>query len=115
MSVVQLLPALLARGVQVRAVGYDDVVAAVGRGLPDRLVLAHEQDGDAGREAAEGRRRELRRGGRGERPDGGEDLVGSRGGDVVPGSGVGKLGLELRRLACPPMVRRESRCTKPLV
>ena len=41
MSVVYLLPALLARCVQCGAVGYDDIVAAVGRGVPDRFVFAH--------------------------------------------------------------------------
>ena len=54
MSVVGFLPAFLARGVQVGAVGYDDVVAAVGRGVPDWFVFSHEEDGDAGGEATEG-------------------------------------------------------------
>ena len=40
MAVVHLLPALFARRVQSRAVGHHDVVAAVGRRVPDRLVLA---------------------------------------------------------------------------
>lgn len=75
MPIVFLLLQFLARDVQVRAAGGDDVVAAVGAGVPDRLVLAHEDDGDAGGEAAEGGRI-----GRGE-------------GDVMPGSGVGEAGL----------------------
>lgn len=47
---------LVARGVERRAVGHDDVVAAVRRGIPYRLVLAHEQDGDPTGETAEGGR-----------------------------------------------------------
>lgn len=73
--VVLLLLQLLSRHVQVRAAGGDNVVAAVGAGIPDRLVLAHEDDGDAGGQAAE-----RGGGGRGE-------------GDVVPGSGIGEAGL----------------------
>ena len=57
MPIVLLLPALLAGSVQVRAVGHDDVVAAVGRGIPDGFVLAHEKDGDPRGETAEGGRR----------------------------------------------------------
>lgn len=75
-SVVQLLPALLAGRVQGRAVGYHDVVAAVRRRVPDRLVLAHEQDGDARRETPERGGRHVRGVGRGERADGGEGVVG---------------------------------------
>lgn len=75
MAVVQLLPALLARRVQVRAVGHHDVVAAVGRGVPDRLVLAHEEHCDAGREPAQGGRRQLGRGGGWERADRRQRLV----------------------------------------
>lgn len=54
MAVVRLAVLLHARRVQTRAVGDDDVVAAVGRGVPGRLVLAHEQHGDAAGQAAEG-------------------------------------------------------------
>lgn len=54
MSVVRLAPFLVAGGVQRRAVGHDDVVAAVGRRVPDGLVLAHEQGGDARGETAQG-------------------------------------------------------------
>lgn len=61
---------------QIGAVGRDDVIAAVGGWVPDRFVLAHEDDGDPGGEAAEGRG-----GGGGE-------------GDVVPEAGVGEAGLE---------------------
>lgn len=53
-GVVFLLEALLARGVEVVAAERDDVVAAVGRGVEDGLVLAHERDGDLGGYAAEG-------------------------------------------------------------
>jgi hypothetical protein len=35
-------------------VGCDDVVAAVGRGIEDGLVLAHEGEGYRGGETAEG-------------------------------------------------------------
>lgn len=59
MPVVELLPALLARRVQVVAVGDDDVVAAVGRRVEDGLVFSHEQDGDAGGEPAERGRGQL--------------------------------------------------------
>ena len=45
--VVRLLPVLAARDVQGRAVGNDDVVAAVGGWVEDGLVLAHEDHGDA--------------------------------------------------------------------
>lgn len=53
MSVVRLAPHFLARRVQRGAVGHDDVVAAVCGGIVDGFVLAHEDDGDAGGEAAE--------------------------------------------------------------
>lgn len=53
MSVVFLLESLLARRVQVVAAGRNDVVAAVCRGVVDRLVLAHEADGDLRCNAAE--------------------------------------------------------------
>lgn len=56
MTVVRLLPVLPSCDVQTRAVGYDDVVTAVGRWVEDGLVLAHEDDGDAGGESAEGGR-----------------------------------------------------------
>lgn len=94
MTIVLLLVHLLARGVQMRAVGYDDVVAAVGRGVPDRLVLSHEEGRDAGGEAAEGRWGDLGCDGGGgggcwAGTEGGEGDVGGAGGDVVPGAGVG--------------------------
>lgn len=54
MTIVFLLIHFFARGVQVCAIGYDDVVAAVGGGVPDRFVFSHEEEGDAGGEAAEG-------------------------------------------------------------
>jgi len=71
------------------AVGYNDIVAAVGGGVPDRLVLAHEQDGDARGQAAEGGWRHGRGGGL----DGAEGRVRGGGGDVVPYAGVGEPGL----------------------
>lgn len=91
-SVVELAPLLVAGGVEGGAVGHDDVVAAVGRGVPDGLVLAHEQDGDARGEAAQRRRRHVGGGGL----DGAEGLVGGRGGDMVPYTGVGQSGLYRR-------------------
>lgn len=57
MAVVGLAVLLHPRRVQACAVGDDDVVPAVGRGIPGRLVLAHEEHGDAAGEAAEGGRR----------------------------------------------------------
>ena len=57
---------------QAGALGHDDVVAAVGAGVVDRFVFAHEDDGDLGGEAAEGSG--FLRGGEGEE---------------VPGAGVG--------------------------
>jgi hypothetical protein len=48
-------------------------------------VLAHEEDGDAGGEAAQGRGREAGRGR--------ESLMRRRGGDLVPYSRVGQSGL----------------------
>lgn len=76
MPIVFLLLHLFACDQHVGAAGRDDVVAAVGRRVPDRFVLAHEQDGDAGGEPAE-------RWGRGRRER-----------DVVPGTGVGEARLE---------------------
>lgn len=51
--VVLLLLHLLAGGVQLRQAGDDDVVAAVGTGVVDGFVLAHEGEGDGGGQAAE--------------------------------------------------------------
>jgi hypothetical protein len=33
--------------VEIRAVGDNNVVATVGRGIPDWFVLSHKEDGDA--------------------------------------------------------------------
>jgi len=52
--VVLLLLHLLTRSVQLREPGADDVVAAVGAGIIDRLVLAHKREGDGGGQTAEG-------------------------------------------------------------
>lgn len=53
MCAVEFLEAFLASGVQVGAVNSHDVVAAVCRGVKDGLVLAHEDEGDGGGDAAE--------------------------------------------------------------
>ena len=45
MRIVLLLEPLLARCAEVVAANGNDVVAAVCRGVPDRLVFAHEEDG----------------------------------------------------------------------
>lgn len=55
MAVVFLLLHLLARHQHVGTSGRDHVIPAVGRRVPDRFMLAHEEDGDAGGEAAERR------------------------------------------------------------
>lgn len=79
MRVVLLLLHLFASGVQLGESGADDVVAAVGTGVVDRFVLAHEGEGDGGGQAAEG--------------------AGVGGGvDVVPCAGVGEAGLKDVRL-----------------
>ena len=56
MTIIHLLRALLPRDAQISAADRYDVVAAVGRGIVDGFVLAHERDGDGGCEAAEGSR-----------------------------------------------------------
>lgn len=73
--VILMLLHLLARDMQTLAVGGYDVIAAVCGRVVDGFVLAHEDDGEAGGEAAEGDRR-----------------VGE--GDVVPRAGVGQAGLQ---------------------
>jgi hypothetical protein len=54
MRAVEFLEALLAGCVHVGAVDGHHVVAAVGRWVENRLVLAHEDDGDGGGDAPEG-------------------------------------------------------------
>jgi hypothetical protein len=54
--VVLLLEALLSRRPQVAAAYRDDIVSAVCRRVVDGLVLAHEEEGDGGSQAAEGAR-----------------------------------------------------------
>ena len=54
MRVVLLLKAFLARCVQVMAAGSDNIIAAISRGIPDWLVLAHEEDCDGRGNAAQG-------------------------------------------------------------
>ena len=53
MRVVFLLKALFSCRVEVAAADSYDVVAAVGRGVVDRLVFAHEGDCDRAGDAAE--------------------------------------------------------------
>lgn len=74
MRVVQLLLALLARCSQVVAAHRHHVVAAVRRRVVDGLVLAHEEEGDRGRDTAEGSRVCA-------------DV------DMMPGAGIGETGL----------------------
>ena len=78
MRVVLLLLHLLAGRVQLREPCADDVVAAVRTGVVDRLVLAHEGEGDGGGQAAE--------------PAGVAAGV-----DEVPGARVGETGLRCVR------------------
>lgn len=85
MAVVRLAPLLVARRVQTRAVGHHHVVAAVGGGIPDRLVLAHQDGGDARGEATERRGSDSL----GRSLDGREGGVRGDGRDVVPDTGVG--------------------------
>lgn len=54
MGAVEFLGALFARGVELGAVCGNDVVAAVGGGVEDGFVLAHEGEGYGGGDAAEG-------------------------------------------------------------
>lgn len=54
MCAVELLEALLAGCVEVGAVNSDHVVTAVGRGVEDWLVLAHQRQRDGGGDAPEG-------------------------------------------------------------
>lgn len=75
-AVVHLLPHLASGDVHGGAVGHDNVVAAVGGRVPGGLVLAHEEDGDAGGEATQGWGCEAGRGR--------ESLMRCRGGDLVP-------------------------------
>ncbi|GAB1209851.1 hypothetical protein APSETT445_008639 [Aspergillus pseudonomiae] len=72
--VVLLLEALLAGGLQVVTAHSDDIVTAVGGGVIDRLVLAHQEEGDGGSKPAETARV-------------GADV------DMVPGPRVGETGL----------------------
>ena len=78
MRVVLLLLHLLAGRVQLREPCADDVVAAVRTGVVDRLVLAHEGEGDGGGQAA-------------------ERAGVAAGVDEVPGARVGETGLRCVR------------------
>ncbi len=69
--IVELLLHFLACGVDICAASSNNIVSAVGRGVPDGLVLAHQNDGDLG----------------GEPTQGGCAGFGER--DVMPGSRVG--------------------------
>ena len=53
MRVVLFLEALLASRVQVAAADGDNVIAAVSRRVEDRLVLAHQRNGNLRGDAAE--------------------------------------------------------------
>ena len=74
MRVVHFLLPLLASNVDVVAACGDNVIAAVGAGVVDGLVLAHQELGDGGCDPAEG-------------PGVGTHV------DVVPCAGVGEAGL----------------------
>lgn len=54
MAVVLFLVALLSGGVQVVQTDGNNIVSAVGRRIPDGLVLAHEGNGDLRGDATEG-------------------------------------------------------------
>lgn len=54
MCAVQLLEALLAGCVQVGAVDGHDIIAAVGRGIENWLMLAHKGQRNGGGNATEG-------------------------------------------------------------
>lgn len=79
MSVVLLLESLLSRRLEIVASNDHHVVAAVCRGVVDRLVLAHEDEGDRRGQAAEG------------------TFIGA-GVDIVPCARVGETGLRSERL-----------------
>lgn len=79
MSVVLLLVHLLASDAQLRAVRDHHVVTAVGRRVPDRLVLATENGGYPRRQAAKRRWLEERRIDGRKGFNGGEGVMGSRG------------------------------------
>ena len=51
MAVVLFLLHLLAGDEHIVTAGSDHVVTAIGRRVPDRLVLAHEQNGNPGSQA----------------------------------------------------------------
>ena len=103
MAVVLFLIALLSGGVQVVQTDGNNVVSAVGRGVPDGLVLAHEGNGDL----------------RGDAPEGtavGGDV------DVVPCSAVGESGLgvvsserDVRRAGDVPCRLLATWCSRPAV
>lgn len=52
MSVICLLPALVARCVQSVAIGDHNIIAAVGGRVVDGFMFAHKEDGNARRQAA---------------------------------------------------------------
>lgn len=85
-AVVRLLPLLAPGEVQRGAVRHHDIVAAVRRGVPDGLVLAHQDRGDARGQPAQRGRRHVRLGR--------ERRVRGRGRDLVPDPRVGELRLE---------------------
>jgi hypothetical protein len=96
--------------VQRRAVGHDDVVAAIRRRVPSGLVLAHEDCSDPACQAPE-------RGGR-LAWLGGEGGMQLGGGYVMPYSRVGESGLQGVRLTTDDRASRkisQSQLTKPIV
>ena len=91
MSVVLLLVHLLSGDAQLRAVGHDNVITAVGRWIPYRLVFSAENGCNARCEAAQRWGFEKGRVGGRERSDGAQGMVWGGGGDVVPGARVGEF------------------------
>lgn len=83
--VVCLLEALLAGGLQVVAASNHNVVTAIGRGLVDRLVLAHQDESNRGGQTAEGTGVSARI-------------------DIVPCAGVGKTGLGVKESASRDLI-----------
>lgn len=55
MTIVFLLIHFFAGGVEIRAIGNNDIVAAIGRGIPNWLVFSHEKECNARGETPERR------------------------------------------------------------
>lgn len=54
MTIIFLLIHFFAGGVEIRAIGNNNIVAAIGGGIPDWLVFSHEEECDAGGETPKG-------------------------------------------------------------